>query len=233
MTRTLSVSTDISTIRSDFDRIALLPERYGWSPNDFYQPYLLKHIPPRCDDALEIGCGTGAFARLLADSATRVVGLDLSPEMVRLARLRSVGYPNIDFQVADVLAWEFPVGAFDCVVSIATLHHLPLEAMLLKMREALRPGGVLLVLDLFRVQGVGDLLSSPVAAPLNFVLRAAHNRRLLMPREVRAAWDEHGRNDVYLTMREVRQVCAAVLPGAKVKKHLLWRYSIVGRKPLR
>lgn len=224
---------DLSTIRSDFDHIARLPQRYAWSPNDFYHAYLLKHLPPHCETVLEIGCGTGAFARCLAGRSTRVTGLDLSPEMVRLARRDSAAYPNIDFQVADVMEWAFPAGEFDCVASIATLHHLPLRTMLLKMREALRPGGTLLVLDLFRVQGTGDILTSMVAAPLNFVLRAAHNRRLVAPRVVRDAWDEHGRNDVYMTAQEVRRACAAILPGATVKKHLLWRYSIVWKKPRR
>ncbi len=46
----------------------------------------------------------------------------------------------------------------------------------------------------------------------------------------RAAWDEHGRHDSYLTMAEVRRACARVLPGARVTKHLFWRYSIVWRK---
>ena len=212
------------TVQSDFDRIALLPERYSWSPNDFYHTYLLKQLPARCEAALEIGCGTGAFARCLAERSHSVIGLDLSPQMVRLAHLRSTHYPNIDFQVADVLGWPFPVDGFDCVASIATLHHLPLETMLLKMRDALRPGGVLLVLDLFRPQIFADILPSLIAMPLNFILRALHNRRLSMPPAVRQAWDEHGRNDVYPTVKEVRRACATIL---------LWRYSIIWKKPAR
>jgi ubiquinone/menaquinone biosynthesis C-methylase UbiE len=227
------VPASIPTIRSDFDRIAALPERYAWSPNDFYQAYLLKCLPRRCDHALEIGSGTGAFTRRLAERSGKVTSLDLSSEMIRLARLRSADYPNIEFQVANVTEWAFPPGAFDCIASIATLHHLPLATMLLKMREGLKPGGTLLVLDLWRVDGAGDIVSSLVAAPLNFILRAVHNRRLFMPRDVREAWDEHGRNDVYMTVGEVRSICATILPGATVKKHLLWRYSIVWRKPRR
>jgi ubiquinone/menaquinone biosynthesis C-methylase UbiE len=57
--------------------------------------------------------------------------------MIRLAREHSVFYPNIDFQVADVLEWPFPEAAFDCIASIATLHHLPFESLLLEMKAAL------------------------------------------------------------------------------------------------
>jgi hypothetical protein len=47
---------------------------------------------------------------------------------------------------------------------------------------------------------------------------------------LREAWEEHGRGDTYASLNQVRQVCAGLLPGAKIKKHLLWRYSIVWKK---
>lgn len=219
-------------IRTDFDRIAHLPERYSWSANDYYQPYLLGHIPAQLNHALEVGCGTGGFARQLAARSTYVTAVDLSPEMIKLARIRSAGYPNIYFQVGDVLDLTFPDKQYDCVTSIATLHHMPLEPILTKMRDALMPGGTLLVLDLVQPQGIDDIAGSIVAAPLNFVLRAFHTRSLTIPTEVRTAWDEHGRTDSYLTMDEVKAICADIVPGAAVKKHLMWRYSIVWQKPV-
>ena len=48
--------------------------------------------------------------------------------------------------------------------------------------------------------------------------------------EARAVWEEHGRGDHYLTLDEVRRVCADVLPGAKITQHILWRYSMVWAK---
>jgi hypothetical protein len=57
-----------------------------------------------------------------------------------------------------------------------------------------------------------------------------HHGRLLPRREVRAAWAAHERHDLYPTMTEVHTLCASVLPGAKIKKHFLWRYSIVWQK---
>jgi len=69
-----------------------------------------------------------------------------------------------------------------------------------------------------------------VAIPTSVSLRFLHNGRLLPPREVRAAWAAHEQNDTYPTMNEVRMLCAEILPGARIKKHLLWRYSIVWRK---
>ena len=216
-----------ASVQADFDRIARLSERGGWSHNDHYHTFLLRHVPERCGDALDIGCGTGAFTRQLTLRAKRVVGLDLSPEMVRIAREQSKGYPHIEYRVADVQEWEPEEGQFDCIATIATLHHLPLEPTLRKMRTALRQGGTLLVLDLYRQQTPADLLTNVAAVPMNIVLRLMKERRLRVPAEVRAAWDRHGRTDVYPTLREVRTTCAAILPGAKITRHLLWRYSIV------
>jgi trans-aconitate methyltransferase len=151
--------------------------------------------------------------------------------MIRLARARSADYPNIEFVAADVREWDFPAEGFDCIASIATLHHLPLVPMLKKMRDALNPAGVLAVLDLYRAASVSDLLVSAAAVPLSIGMRLVKRGRLREPKEVRDIWAEHGRHDIYLTMGEVRTACAAILPGAKVTRHLLWRYSIIWKKP--
>ena len=122
------------SIQSDFDRIALVsPE--GELHNEHYHNFLLKQLPAHCDQVLEIGCGTGTFARALAARSNHVLGIDLSPEMIRLARERSTqlrksrvrksqgqegGMPplsisNIDFQVGDILEWQLPAEHFDCI----------------------------------------------------------------------------------------------------------------------
>jgi ubiquinone/menaquinone biosynthesis C-methylase UbiE len=217
------------SIQSDFDRIALLPAS-GWEHNSHYHGYLLQSIPAHCAQALEIGCGTGAFARLLAQRSDHVLALDLSPQMVRIARQQSSSLSNIDWRIADALTYEFPDSYFDCVVSIATLHHLPLEQILLKISKALKAGGVLIVLDLFQSEGISDLLTSALALPTDVVLRLIKRGHLRESREVRAAWAEHGRSDVFMTLAQIRKICLNVLPNACIRRHLLWRYSIVWTK---
>jgi SAM-dependent methyltransferase len=223
------VTKPMSTVQADFDRIALLSQD-GWGHNGHYHSFLLKYIPASCEAALDVGCGTGAFSRLLAKRSGRVVALDLSPRMIEIAKEGSKPHSNIEFQVADATRWAFPVGAFDCVASIATLHHLPIEEMLLKMRGALRVGGTLAILDLYESAGLHDVLAGMVAVPVSFVLRLVKTGRLREPRRVREAWAEHGRNDTYPTLARVRQICERALPGAEVRQHLLWRYSIIWRK---
>ena len=219
-------------IREEFDRIALLAEQHGGGgAGDVYYDYLVRHLPPRVGDALEIGCGGGAFTRLLASRAQSVVALDLSPEMIRLAKARSAGYPNIEYRLGDVMRTALPARGYDCVVSIATLHHLPLEQALLRMRGALKPNGTLIIHDLVADDRLLDRGLSALAYPVSAARRFWKTGRVRTPREVRRAWDEHGRNEVYLTLPEVREVCGRYLPGALVKRHLLWRYTVVWRKP--
>ena len=223
------MAEEMSDVRADFDRIALLSGE-EWGQNGHYHGYLARHVPAPCQEALEVGCGTGAFSRLLARSSERVLALDLSPNMIGVAEERSAQFPNIDFRVADVSTLELPAEKFDCIAAIATLHHLPAGEVLPKLKGALKPGGVLLVLDLFQAEGLSDAVLGALALPLSLGLRLVRRGRLLPPREVRRAWDEHGRHDSYLTLAQVRELCAEMLPGAEVRRHLLWRYSVVWKK---
>ena len=219
----------MSTIQEDFDRIALVSPD-GSLQNNHYHNFLLKYLPANCAEVLEIGCGKGEFSRRLAETSVHVLALDLSPEMIRIARASSDGFSNIDFQIADVIAYDLPPAHFNCIASIATLHHLPSREVLLKMKAALKPRGALLILDLFRPKGVADALLNLLAIPASVSLRLLHHGRLLPRREARAAWAAHEAHDIYPTIKEVRALCADILPGASVKKHLLWRYSIVWEK---
>lgn len=192
---------------------------------------LLSQLPRRCRLALDVGCGTGGFARLLAGRCDRVLGVDLAPRMVEVARARSGGRPDLDYLVADATTWPFRPARFDCVASIAAAHHLPLVPLLARMAAAVAPGGTLLVLDIYRPRRPADLALSLLAVPGSRLLRLRHTGRLVEPAELRRAWEEHGRTDRYLTLAEVRAACARVLPGARVRRHLLWRYSVVWRRP--
>ncbi|HHP7244485.1 MAG TPA: class I SAM-dependent methyltransferase, partial [Elainellaceae cyanobacterium] len=133
-------------IRNDFDRIAL-HDQEGWDHNNHYHSFLLKQLPVQRQAVLDIGCGTGEFSRLLSKRFEMVVAIDLSPNMIEVAKQRSSQFSNIDFQVTDVTRWKPTAEQFDAIVSIATLHHLPVESLLPNLRAALKPGGRLIILD--------------------------------------------------------------------------------------
>ena len=226
----------MSSIQADFDRLALLDDE-GWTANNHYHDSLLKHVPQNCENALEIGCGTGSFARELAKRCKRVVAIDMSGEMIRVARKKAEGIGNLEFQVADAMRWEFPQeqelpkGHFDFVCSIATLHHLEQRELLPKIKTALRPGGVLVVLDLVESSGLRERMMDVIGFGVSAGLKLFHNGRLQPPPEVRKAWEQHGKHDHYSTIRQVRTLADEILPGSVVKRCLLWRYLLVYKKP--
>jgi SAM-dependent methyltransferase len=219
----------LEQVRDDFDRIARLAAD-DTDHGELLYERLLAALPARVMSALEVGCGAGGFTRRLAQRADRVLGIDLAPEMIRLARERSAACPNVAYEVADVMTRPLPVASFDVIASIATLHHVPMESVLLRLRDALRPGGTLLVLDLYAPVSPGDWLAHLTSYPYAALLRLWGARRT-PTREARRLWNEHGRRDRYPALRDVRAVAARHLPGARVRRHLLWRYSLIWRKP--
>ncbi|MEA5502434.1 class I SAM-dependent methyltransferase [Halotia wernerae UHCC 0503] len=218
-------------IRYDFDQIAL-HEQEVWNHNSHYHNFLLKHLPPHCENVLDIGCGTGAFSRLLAKRTAKVLAIDLSPNMIEVARQRSKKYTNIDFHVADILKQEFSVEQFDAIVSIATVHHLPIEKLLPNLEVALKPGGKLVILDLLEHENLQDSLSDFIAVPLSWFFQIFRNRHIKQSPAAAAAMREHLRTDKYLFLSQVQQIYTSLLRGVKVRKHLFWRYSIIWEKSL-
>ena len=220
----------MSSIEADFDRLALLDDE-GWTANNHYHDLLLRIVPAKCENALEIGCGTGAFARQLAGHCEKVVGLDLSAEMIRVARARSSRFENLEFQLADATTWDFSRSHFDFICSIATLHHLDQRQLLPKIKDGLKPGGVLVILDLVESSGLMERMFDVVGLGVSSALRLIHNGRLQPPPEVRKAWEQHGKHDSYSTIKQMRALADEILPGSRVKRQLLWRYTLVYQKP--
>jgi SAM-dependent methyltransferase len=213
-------------VQSDFDRIAAFDDG-RWDHNRHYHGFLLRFLPAKRGMVLEIGCGTGAFARCLAQHFERVLAIDLSPEMIRRARESSQAAMNVEFRQADFRTYDPPAATFDCIAAISTLHHLPLEESLRKLIAALRPGGVLLVLDLYEPRTLVDWIWSTWAFPFSLLLRVWKLRQLREDPQVRRAWSDHARHDVYPSLPELRSLAERLLPGARVRRHLLWRYSLV------
>ena len=220
----------MSSVEADFDRLARLDDE-GWTANNHYDDFLLGHVPANCENALEIGCGTGAFARQLAKRCKRVTGLDLSSEMIRVARSRSSHVENLEFQFADAMTWDFPQSRFDFVCSIATLHHLEQRELFWKIKDSLKPGGVLVVLDLVQSNTMVERMLDVIGLGVSGSLRLIHNGRLQPPPEVRKAWEQHGKHDSYPTVSDMRALANEILPGASVSRCLLWRYTLVYKKP--
>lgn len=192
-----------------------------WNHNIHHHSVVLDALPAGCGRVLDVGCGEGLLALALSDRVERVTAIDRDAPTLELAR-RHAGAGNIDHVLGDVLAYPFAPASFDAVVSVAVLHHLGIEAGLERMTELLRPGGLLVVVGLAATR-------SPIDA--SFDLAGAVATRLLKRtktyREVSAPmiWP------IPHTYGQVRRVARRLLPGARYRRHVLWRYSLVWTKP--
>jgi ubiquinone/menaquinone biosynthesis C-methylase UbiE len=100
------------------------------------------------DRVLDLGCGTGAASRSAASVAASVVGIDLSPEMIRQARELASGLANVHFEIADSEHLPFEDGAFTAVVCSNSFHHYPDPGRAVReMTRVLAPGGRLVLGD--------------------------------------------------------------------------------------
>lgn len=92
-------------------------------------------------DVGDIGCGTGRLAPYLSSQGLSPHGVDLSPEMIRVAQR---DYPGHPFQVADLRALPFEDARLDGLVAWYSLMYLPPEhssSAFGELARVLKPGG--------------------------------------------------------------------------------------------
>ena len=117
---------------------------------DMLRTYLRDIDFPAGARVLEVGCGTGPVARVLATwpNISEVVGVDPSPYLIEKARSLASGAVNLVFEVGDGKALGFPEASFDAVILHTVLSHVPgPEAVLAEAHRVLRAGGWLGICD--------------------------------------------------------------------------------------
>jgi ubiquinone/menaquinone biosynthesis methyltransferase len=137
---------------------------------------------------LDLACGTGDIAHLLAARGARVTGLDVTHEMLRRARTKG---PGVAFVSGDMMALPFPNAHFDVVTAGYGIRNVPeLVPALAEIRRVLRPGGVFLSLDFNRpanpiVRGVYLGYLAAVGSVLGAVLHRDPDTYRYIPASIR------------------------------------------------
>lgn len=118
---------------------------------------------------LEVGIGTGISLPYYS-SRCRVTGVDISEDMLEVARRRVIeqGLSNVDtLEVMDVQKLAFPDGAFDAVTAQYVVNTVPdPEAALDEFMRVLRPGGELIVINRIGAEGGPRLKVERVLQPI-------------------------------------------------------------------
>lgn len=134
----LSSLGDEEKLTAATDEIVAWLQRQGFSGPD--------------QDILDIGCGIGRFESALSDAAHRIVGIDISLEMISVARRRCAGLRNVDLRPTFGLDLaDFSNASFDCVLAVDSFPYLVLaglaERYFEEIARVLKPSGVAALLN--------------------------------------------------------------------------------------
>jgi len=214
--RTTQPARSFNQIAASFDRFA---ELVGGP----LTAYLESVFPAEGERAVDLGCGTGHHAAMLAPRFRQVLAVDVSAPMLRLARDRR-HRPNVTYQERDMRSVRADGdGHFDLVLSTHALHHVDdLDQTLLGIRELVAPGG--------RVVLVDNVAPTPAVPRRWFVKEAVRTlvgdllrRRRpageaweLYRLNTDPAWLDHVTTDRFLSAEEFAQRYGQVFPGGTI-----------------
>jgi demethylmenaquinone methyltransferase/2-methoxy-6-polyprenyl-1,4-benzoquinol methylase len=186
-----------ATIADRYDLITVL---LSFGLDATWKRWLVNEAEPlAAARALDLACGTGDIAFELARRGAHVTGLDITPRMIELARLRAARFGGAGsvrdgrrggtgsvrdgrsagearFIVGDMMALPFPNGHFDVVTTGYGLRNVPeLDGALREAARVLRHGGILVSLDFNRpanplVRGVYLAYLTVVGSVLGYLL---------------------------------------------------------------
>ena len=142
----MSANEQVERVRQVFDewaaagRAAGLEEHHGPSARPAFDRLALR------SDAhyLDIGCGNGYTVRWAAEACPEghAIGLDVSGQMIELARRTSAEWNQVEFRQSEFPEHWLPEASFDAIFSMETFYYLPdIPAALARVHELLKPGG--------------------------------------------------------------------------------------------
>jgi len=205
-----------------FDQLAVNFDRFAELAGGPLDAYLESALRDHGERAVDLGCGTGRHAALLASRYRQVLAVDVSLPMLELAQVRRPR-ASISYQHRD-LSSVHPAsdGTFDLIFSAYALHHLAdLDQTLRGIRELAAPGGRVVLLD--------NVADRPAVPRRWFVTQAIRTlavdllRRRRPPAEAvelyrlntDPTWLDHLTTDRFLSPEQFTHCYASVFPGAR------------------
>lgn len=191
-----------------------------WNHNSAYYPWVMK-ATHGCRHVLDVGCGNGELAFMLARDGHSVIGIDPSEECIAEASARANG-EDVRFVCASFEGFGDD-GPFDAVTFVASLHHMDMDKAIARAKELLAPGGVIAIVGLGSPSSVLDYAIEVLRVIPSWVSSRMHRMRTSEDLGIPISYEVP-------TMVQVRNIVSRLLPGAIVRYGLHWRFLIMWRK---
>lgn len=195
---------------------------HPWSHNDAYSGFVLRHARAvrRAGGtvAVDVGCGTGNLLARLSGVFPTVLGVEPDPATAAIAARR---FEGTGVRVDEREFGDATKSAYDLIVFVASLHHMPLRAALETARSALRPGGRLVIVGVAE-ESSGDAMLSLASLLLNPLIGLIRHPRRASLAPVHMQAPVAAPNE---TFDEIRVIAMEVLPGVRMRRRLFWRYT--------
>ncbi|KGM54867.1 3-demethylubiquinone-9 3-methyltransferase [Lysobacter daejeonensis GH1-9] len=197
---TQTQSHDTNFNQAELDKFGALANRW-WDPdgpqkalhalNPARLGYVAERTTLRNADVLDVGCGGGLLSEALGQEGAHVTAIDLSPELVKVARLHGLeSGVKVDYRLQSVesLAVE-KAGHFDAVTCMEMLEHVPDPAAIIQAcATLLKPGGRLFLSTLNRTPAAFALAIVGAEYVARLLPKGTHQYRdFIKPSEL-AAW---------------------------------------------
>lgn len=189
-----------------------------WNHNTAYHRWILRIAERQGHrEALDVGCGEGLLLQRLAARSVSVTGVEPDAGSIERARRRLAGLSAARLVPGGFEQVTLEEEDYDLITFVASLHHMDMRRALARAARLLRPGGDLLVVGLAANRSPGDWAFSALTLPAARIGSWAHHES----RDIGVPVAEPRQN-----LREIRRTAGEVLPGARIRRGLYYRYLL-------
>lgn len=186
-------------------------------PGSLHDDEILRGVDLGNRRLLDLGCGTGRFARRAAPLAAQVTAADFSPKMLEAAAENLKGFSNVQVKFLDLEKAAGGRGEYDIVTALSVLHHISgLEAAVKNMKAFLAPGGKVIIVEHLHTRNPVRLLRFYIAALLKLG-PAACARLFLEAAAGRSLIAAHMKRETKMTLEDFRGRYLPLFPGAGIR----------------
>ena len=188
-----------------------------WNHNFAYHKWILHHIKDK-NKILDVGCGDGTLATLLASDNNEVIGLDIDDKILSIAT-RNNQNENIKYLNKDFLEYDFKNQKFDVIIFVASIHHMDMKNALIKAKRILNKNGIILIVGLAKPSSIIDWTVEIIRILPSKIISTFKQIKTSEDLNINVSYD-------FPMMREIRNVCNKELENYKIRYGLHYRYLL-------